>query len=448
MNQATLNLMDVDSLVQRFLREREQGINSLHRIYFHNSDQLSLRALNEELTEELRTGCVTFLNKALPLDELGAYLFYIANAYCKKIAIPYVKKKTEYLCPGCVFLSKDGLLTHYNKVFQCSECESELKSTTDPKKACFFRVFHRHSKNGYHCPECDRFIPHPLDNSSNVSCPYFDCLFVGPVGNLKKMHHPTSQSNPEKLILDASQDGSSFLKDSIVSQEANAHIQLEIEQDLRDKVKSLMEIIETQSNNVPYSSSDFTIRHKQYVYQAFGNLLKEFPVEMAGYLLSSSDSRVGFQHRVFQEYIKLLESSMPFFVTRHRKLHKVDHLLDETLCLFDGISVFEAVVNDKLSIKNGTKEFYIGGRKAAYTKPFYIGKLLNVIDSRKKTPLMHLVKEYSFSKIRMSDIEPGTPVTVTHLRVPPHYQMGGMVYVNRVRKKIADRAKTTINLSV
>jgi hypothetical protein len=109
--------------------------------------------------------------------------------------------------------------------------------------------------------------------------------------------------------------------------------------------------------------------------------------------------------------------------------------------LFDGISIFDGVVTDKLSIKNGTKEFYIGGRKATYAKPFYIGKLLNVIETKTKNTLIHLVKEYSFSRIRMQGIAPGTLVTVTHLRVPPHYQMGGMVYVNRVRKKIVDRAK-------
>jgi hypothetical protein len=162
---------------------------------------------------------------------------------------------------------------------------------------------------------------------------------------------------------------------------------------------------------------------------------------MIDYLLSGSGGYAGFQHKVFQEYIRLLESSLPFFVSRHRKLHKVDSLLDDTLCLFDGISVFNGKVNDNLVIKNGTHEFYIGGRKAAYAKPYYIGKLLNVIDSASKTPLLHLVDEYSFSKIRMRSVKPGTPVTITHLRVPPHYQMGGMVYVNRVRKKIVDRAK-------
>ena len=58
---------------------------------------------------------------------------------------------------------------------------------------------------------------------------------------------------------------------------------------------------------------------------------------------------------------------------------------------------------------------------------------------------MHHVKDYSFSKIRMQDISPGMEVIVTHLRVPPHYQMGGMVYINRIRKKIVDKSLLILN---
>jgi hypothetical protein len=114
--------------------------------------------------------------------------------------------------------------------------------------------------------------------------------------------------------------------------------------------------------------------------------------------------------------------------------------LDANLGLFDGISTFDAIVNDKLSIKNGTKEFYIGGRKGKIAKPYYIGKLLDVVDKKNKKSLLDQVSEYTFSLLRMQDIDPGTEVVVKHLRVPPHYQMGGMVYVNRIRKKIVDRA--------
>lgn len=440
-----LNLMDVDFLVEEFIKEREQGIAALHRMHFKGGDQLSLRALKEEIVEELRTGCVTFINKEAPIEELNNYLFYIVNAFCKKMSRPSTaKQKAEYICPGCVFLGKEYSALLFDKVFKCDECEYALKETVDPKKQHFFGTFSIHNKHGYHCPDCQRFIPHPLDNSQNVSCPYFDCFFVGPVNDLHKMHHPTSKSNPEKLILDASQDGGFILKDNVPSHEVDAHTQLEVAEDLQDKLEILQEIIETQSNNVPYSSSDATVRHKQYVYQAFANLLEESPVEMVGYLLNQHDSYMGFQHRVFQEYIKLLEAALPFFVTKNKKLYKIESLLDNTLCLFDGISIFDGYVGDNISVKNRTKEFYIGGRKAAYTKPYYIGKLLNVIHRDTKVPLLHLVKDYSFSKIRMQDIDPGTPVTVTHLRVPPHYQMGGMAYVNRIRKKIVERAKAAI----
>jgi hypothetical protein len=102
-------------------------------------------------------------------------------------------------------------------------------------------------------------------------------------------------------------------------------------------------------------------------------------------------------------------------------------------------------VNDKLEIKNNTKEFYIGGRKAVYTQPYYIGKLLNVIDKTTKKSLISNVSDYSFSKIRIKDIKPGTEVNVTHLRIPPHYQMGGMVYINRIRKRIVEKSLSILS---
>jgi hypothetical protein len=132
-------------------------------------------------------------------------------------------------------------------------------------------------------------------------------------------------------------------------------------------------------------------------------------------------------------------------IFKNRKPVKIDTLMDVNLGIFDEISIFEGFVNEKLVIKNGTKDFYIGGRKGTYAKPYYIGKLLNVIEQETKTPLLSNVREYTFSKIYMQDVKPGTLVTVTHLRVPPHYQMGGMAYVNRVRKKIVERARLLVN---
>jgi hypothetical protein len=98
-------------------------------------------------------------------------------------------------------------------------------------------------------------------------------------------------------------------------------------------------------------------------------------------------------------------------------------------------------VNQNLEIKNNTQEFYIGNRKGAYAKPYYMGKLLSVINKDTKEPILNNVVEYSFNKIKLKNVPPGTKVIIKHLRVPPHYQMGGMVYVNRIRKKIVERAR-------
>src|SRR5271154_4845867 len=434
----TLNLVDVDTMVERFLQEHRSGIIGIHRVYFQTDSQLSLQALLELLRDELRTGCVAFINKGSPLAELSTYLFYIVNAFCRKLAASPSKKKSEYICPGCLFLGMATLVS-FDKTFQCEECRDQLKRITDPKQIAFYKNFAVHNKRGYRCADCHRFIPHPLENTTVVACPYFDCSFVGEYKNLLGMHHTTSQTNPEKLVLDITNDGNRFFKDNIPSKEMDAQTRLEIEEELQIKVNLIREIIASQISHVSYSGSDFTIKHKQLVYEAFGILLQQQPEEMIGYLLENTRSG-GFQHKVFQEYIRLLESSLPFFIKKGAKRYRIDNLLSQHLCIFDGISHFDGIVSDRLDVKNGTSEFYIGGRKASYTKPFYIGKILNVIHAQTKEPLFHLVKEYSFSRIKFRDISPGTPVVITHLRIPPHYQMGGMVYVNRVRKKIVERA--------
>lgn len=437
------NLLDIDRLVQEFFKNHEQGIATLHRIYFKNNNQISLRALHAELEEEIKNGCVTFVNKGSDLSEIDNYLFYIANAFCKKHAVPIKKKKTEYLCPGCLFLGKDTLIQLSQNLFKCDECLFELKKQTDPKNVFLYKTFASHLKNGYRCGDCERFIPHPADIVDIISCPYLDCCFAGKIDDLKKMNHPTSQSNPEKLILDVSKESSS-IKDGIKSNDVDPLMKLEIEEDLNNKITTIKEIIETQSNNVPYSSSEFTVKHKIFTYKAFELLLDKYPEDMVSYLLDGSRTG-GFQHKIFQEYIRMLEEALPFYIKRNGKPFKVESLLDPNMCVFDGISVFEGTVNTKLEIKNNTQEFYVGGRKASYTKPFYIGKLLSVVDKKSKTPLLDKVTEYSFSKIKMKDVSSGMEVIVTHLRIPPHYQMGGMVYVNRIRKKIVERAALLLN---
>jgi len=436
------NLLEIDTLIESFIQNHQAGISMLHRVYFKNSHELSLQALIAELMDELRTGCVTFINKEYPMEELNSYLFYIVNAFCKKrVVVTQPKKIIDYLCPGCLFLGKNTVV-ELNYIFKCENCAEELKQTTDPKSVLFYRTFFRHNKQGYRCPDCERFLPHPLDESPIVTCPYFDCCFVGTWSNLKRMHHPSTQSSRESLILDATKAGGGTMHDTVTDESTDIQITLELEEELKNKVQFLREIIEYQRNNAPYSSAESTLKHKVLIYTAFDNFLQKYPIEMTDYLLSDSSSGYsGFQHKIFQEYIRLLEDALPIIFKKNKIIYKIESLLDENLTLFDGISTFDGMVTDKSVIKNGTTEFYIGGRKGAITKPYYIGKLLNIIDKKTKEVLLDKVVEYTFSLIKVRDIVPGTEVVVTHLRVPPHYQMGGMAYVNRIRKKIVERAK-------
>lgn len=440
----SVSIMDVDSLVNKFLREKQSGIVTLHNIFFKNrSDQLSYRALVEEVFDELKTGTVTFLNKNKTVEDLDAYLFYIVNAFCKKKAVPIVKKSVEYLCPGCLFLGKQNLIP-YQGSFSCDSCAYEAKISQDPKLELLYSTFKKHNKAGWRCFNCERFIPQPLDASTKIVCPYLDCFFVGDTSSLKKMNHPSSGVRPEKLSIDFKPINGQSLKDTLVSNEESPLAILENKEALKNKIQVISDIIENQSNTTHWNSANFTIKHKVFVYQAFKKMLEKYPNEMVSYLLENSRSG-GFQNKIFQEYISILENSLPLPVKKGKTIYKIDSLLDERLSLFDGISVFNAEVNDKKCIKNNTQEFYIGGRKGSYAEPYYIGKLLNITRNDTNESILHCVKEYSFSKIKINDIPPGTPVTVTHLRVPPHYQMGGMVYVNRIRKKIVDKSLMVLN---
>jgi hypothetical protein len=411
------NYLNIDSIVETFINQHELGINTMYRIYFKSSNS-SLKELIAGLVNQLKIECIDYLNKDKDPEELDSYLFYIANSYCNSVAkltfVPEIKKKIYYSCPGCIFLGKESLLD-FNVLLKCHNCTNELSKTNDSKSVFLFKTFSTHNKIGYRCIDCNRFIPYPLNNSYNVSCPYFDCCFVGPWSSLKKMHHPIFRKKREEN-------------------------QIEKCSEINGEIKILRDAIDNEQNTVPYNSSNFTVKHKVLVYQAYKNILDRYPEGMINYLLNNSRSG-GFQHKIFQEYIFLLEKSFPFVFKKNKKIYRVNSLLDENLNLFDGISSFEETVSDKLYIKNSTKEFYIGGRKASYSEPFYLGKILSIVDKLTNKSLMDSVIEYSFSKIKMKDVAPGTEVIVNHLRIPPHYQMGGMVYINRARKKIVDRVK-------
>lgn len=405
-----------EKFLQDFIDQHLLGIQTMYNTTSKESYE-SFESFISEVTPSLSLEYDKLFCKNLTDNEISTQLFYLINQICKSkksTAKTNILKDKHYLCPGCLYFDKHNVLSG-NKNLKCNLCQEKLKTTQNTQENLFYKTFASHGIMGYRCQDCLRFIPKPDTLAAEIVCPYFDCLFVGSADSLKKMHHPIVKEDVSSF------ENSNSNLNEIISSSKTSHIK---------------EIINYQLNNLVYTSFNFTLKHKVLVYQAFLQLLDQFPQEMSDYLLHQSRSG-GFQHKVFQKYISLLEESFPFIIKKNGKTIRIDNLLDNNLCLFDGISTFEALTNKK-TIKNNTQEYYIGGRAASYTKPYYIGKLLNIVRKDNKESLMNLVAEYSFSKIKLADIEDNIPVVVTHLRVPPHYQMGGMVYVNRIRKKIVD----------
>lgn len=406
--------MTQNIFIEKFLKSHQIGIQNV----FNKYAKLIYQSFDDFISDLLQFLTVEYnkiSDKNLSEMELTAQLFYTVNQFCKSKYVPQPKSKKHYICPGCLYLGQNSILDnqHYLK---CIVCESKINTTLSNKEMVFFKTFAKHNYTGYRCNDCNRFIP-TSNSQTNIVCPYFDCLFVGNQATLKKMYHPTIKD--DQLL----NNNISLVNNNNTSQISN-------------NISFIKETIEYQLNNLMFTNFNFTIKHKELIYKSFLQLLEIYPQEMSDYLIYQSRSG-GFQHKVFQKYIFLLEESLPIVIRKNGKVTHIDNLLDPNLSLFDGISTFEAVVS-KNTIKNNTQEYYIGGRSATYTKPYYIGKILNIINKENKYSIMENIVEYSFSKIKLHDIDDNTKVIVTHLRIPPHYQMGGMVYVNRIRKKIVD----------
>ena len=216
-------------------------------------------------------------------------------------------------------------------------------------------------------------------------------------------------------------------------------------QALEEDYRILMDVINMQITALRFGTNESTLKLKTLMYEAFIKIIEKHPEQMIAYLVHQNRNG-GMQHKIFQEYANLLEAALPYTYLKGGVPVLVETLLDINLCIFDGMSEFNTDVMDNYEIENKTEEFYIGGRKGSYCKPFYIGKLLDVIDNSNGESLMDKVIEYSFFKIKMDhSVAPGTSTLVKHLRIPPHYQMGGMVYLNRIRRKIVDRVYRIIN---
>jgi hypothetical protein len=182
---------------------------------------------------------------------------------------------------------------------------------------------------------------------------------------------------------------------------------------------------------------------KVSMYEAYLKITEKFPEEMVSYLVHQKQTAdFPLQSRIFQEYVKIIKDSLPYTIHKSKESYDVFSLTDPRISLFEGISVFDATITDNYTIPNNTVECYLGGRKFKDYGPCFIGLIIDIIDCRNQKSIKDALLNYSFVEINMNkDIAPGTPVTVKHYRILPHYEMGSLTYLQRTRKKIVSKIK-------
>lgn len=364
--------------------------------------------------QDIKLDLINYLKSFEDLDD--SLKFYYINEYINKNFKNIRTSNKSYICPCCLFFGNKNYCEQNGNYLKCNICKEKLNKENNTIDSILYKCFSVHSTSGYKCNNCNRFLPKSIAKNSILSCPYLDCIFVGNINGLKKMIHPSLKCDYESV--NKKEDN---CKAVIIPNESN-----------------IKDIILEEQNKICYTNNNYNLIHKLLVYRSFLYYLDESPDEMKDYLLNNS-RRGGFQSKLFQKYIDLLETSLPFVIRKNKKIITINNLLDQNLCIFDGISVFESRI-ENFTIKNKTKEYYIGGRKGAYSKPYYIGKILDIIDVKNNESIVKNIDYYTFNKIKMKDLS-DIDVIVKHLRSPPHYEMGGMVYVNRVRKNIISKLK-------
>ena len=439
-------------------------------------ESLSL-SFKERAKQELRNALFVFICKLKHWEkgrDLNLYLLKCLNILPIKIykENSVQEKVTILICPACKIYGKIERLFKEESLFKCNECAKEIDRivkrfanfdtcTNDAvaeiasleSRLMLHRAFALHSKKGHKCPDCNRFIPDSFKSKFGISCPYINCAFCGPVDSLDAKCHPTKQVRRQLLSLNfnlnKNSDSKFDLEDTLTDfKVVCADDQILHKERYQHEYDVLRDVIDKQIVFISRNNSKSTFIKKKLMYEAYKIMVESYPEEMISYLVHLKHQTADFpiHARIFQEYAKLVENYLPFTIVKNGVEIDIVSLTDPNLALFLGLSKFDAQVTKKQTIQNKTIEKYIGGRKFKDYGPCFIGQLIDVIDRNTDESIMDRVREYSFSKILLDEfVNPLTPVTVTHFRIPSHYEIDSLVFLQRIRRQIVDSVYFRLN---
>lgn len=467
---------DVDSWVVPDLMVHYQSRIDSHavRVYGAGLANVAKSAFRETAKATIRNGLMTFLFKSQHWKsgrDVNTYLLTCLKRLADQVYWDQssAKRANLLICPACREIGTKVFLVAEAKNWRCPNCTSEMDRIQDDIKkesvtgtelfsmkmrAKLHKAFALHSRRGLRClePDCARFIPETLNGKFGIECPYPDCSFFGAAETLEPMSHPSALTHRQMVSLNqplaglGDKGGATIsLQDTFKAELVSPDEKISITQSFAKEFSILINVIDTQILSVKRMNGNGTRTQKLLMYEAFKSMCYKYPDEMVSYLCHLKQSAdVPIQARIFQEYISLMENALPFTIERRGDKIDILSISDPYLGLFTGLSTFEAIVDSQGKIPNNTIETYVGSRKYKMYGSCFIGKLISVLDKESGETLTNRIKSYSFVDIQ-SDLAPGTNVIVNHYRIPPHYEMGGLVFLQRIRRHLVDKIFYRLN---
>lgn len=451
---STLKEEDVDWIVQELMDHFAGRIHTLSSYIYGVEQGVALAAFKEYAAQTLFKGVNTFLFKSQHWRtgrSIGPYLATCLTRLADnlKTNIDFVKRVSVPVCPACKTLGDKEFLVHEGRLMRCPTCTKEHerldaikeKTSREEYEYRLRKVFSLHSRKGYCCPDCERFIPESFLRVGKVSCPYDNCSWFGVASELEPMAHPLAQSSGLTVSMNTQIRGTwsdgdgTEMGDLFDAKEINPDVRLEQAEKYYKELKIAKNTLATQRERLSREPMAKTVK-KYLMYKSFEILLDQDPAGMISYLIhGKSLGERPIQSLIFQKYVQLIENRLPLDICGEDGQTEVFSLLDPNLNLFLGQSEYQAHVRESGLINNNTREVFSGVK---CNGPCFIGYLCDVTDKDGRS-LLSEVEYYTFSSIKMkATVAPNTLVNVIHFRIPPHYEMYSLVNLQRVRRKVVD----------
>jgi len=391
---------------------------------FNKNDSLSRRATKEILLSEIKK--IYLDNQHLPEQTLIKYLSKSA-----KLIINNLVDKTNcqkiYTCSYCDYNNiTDPILIYKKNRFHCNTCLSN-SYTDDLNKKAIYTAFSSVKKVGTKCNWCNRYVPtsYTLDN-----CPYDRCNKKLDRLENKKLHYISYFSKSldiEKTKIPTTCTNSIF--------------------DLPDKSNTVSLYKETINSAIKeikqemhIGAANHRVMQKTIMLKSISNIASLNYTEFMVYMFSLN-SRKHIVNDIFQEYVRLVKSVLPFDIVKNKTTIHISSLLDKELNIFYDKDSFTATVDSSSNINNLSKKYYSFSNRDVQ---FFMGYIEDIICEDKS--IVNDIKKFSFNNIIMNDGYQGKEVLVKYYQIVPHHRMDSLSTIHDINKALSNNIKTKLQL--